>query len=480
MIRTRFAPSPTGKLHVGGARTALFNYLFTKHHGGINVLRIEDTDQDRSTKESEKKLIEQLEWLGLDWDEGPGMGGPHGPYRQSERTEIYKEYAQKLVDMKAAYYCYCTDEELEEKREKAKKEGRPPIYDGHCRNLTDEQIKKYEEEGRKPVIRFKVDKTKEISFYDKIHGEINIEEGGVGDFVLLRSDGLPVYNFAVVIDDHLMKITHVLRGDDHLYNTLRQVMIYDTFGWERPEFAHLSMILAPDRSKLSKRSGVKNTFVKEFKEDGYLTEALINFLALLGWSPDGEREILSKEEMIEEFSLDRVSPSAAVFDVKKLKWMNGKYIRNIDDEKYYELVRPFIDEYYYYENEKKFRKAADLVRDSIDILSEVKDELKGILKNKDGEYDLEYSKEIRNKFNEYNGKEIIKEFLKLLKKRNEKYIDLREVYKKLQDKVDASGKELFRSLRIPVLGKEHGFDMVELFSSIEREEIIRRCESFIC
>ena len=480
MIRTRFAPSPTGKLHVGGARTALFNYLFTKHHDGINVLRIEDTDQDRSTKESEKKLLEQLKWLGLDWDEGPEIGGPHGPYRQSERTDLYREYAEKLVEMGAAYYCYCTDEELEKKREKAKKEGKPPIYDGHCRNLTDDQIQKYEDEGRKPVIRFKVDKNKEFSFYDRIHGEINIEEGGVGDFVLLRSDGLPVYNFAVVIDDHLMKITHVLRGDDHLYNTLRQVMIYDTFGWERPEFAHLSMILAPDRSKLSKRSGVKNTFVREFKDDGYLKEALINFLALLGWSPDGEREILSKEEMIEEFNLERVSPSAAVFDVKKLKWMNGKYIRNIDDEKYYSLVRHFIDEYYYYENEEKFKKAADLVRDSIDILSEVKEELKGILKNKDGEYDLEYSSEIKEKFKEYNGEKIIKEFLKLLRERDDKYIDLREVYKELQDNVDAGGKQLFRSLRIPVLGKEHGFDMVELFSSIERKEIIRRCENFIC
>ncbi|TYB31539.1 MAG: glutamate--tRNA ligase [Candidatus Mcinerneyibacterium aminivorans] len=480
MIRTRFAPSPTGKLHVGGARTALFNYLFTKHHDGINVLRIEDTDKNRSTKESEKKLIKQLKWMGLDWDEGPDIGGPYGPYRQSERTELYKEYAEKLVEMDAAYYCYCTDEELEEKREKAKKEGKPPIYDGHCRNLTDEQIEKYKDEGRKPVIRFKVDKNKKYSFSDNIHGNIEIEEGGVGDFVLLRSDGLPVYNFAVVIDDHLMKITHVLRGDDHLYNTLRQVMIYDTFGWERPNFAHLSMILAPDKSKLSKRAGVKNTYVKEFKEDGYLTEALINFLALLGWSPDGEREILSKEEMIQEFTLDRVSPSAAVFDVKKLKWMNGKYIRNIDDKKYYELIRPFVDEYYYYENEMKFKKAADLIRDSIDTLSDSKEELKGILKNKDGEYDLEYSKKIREKFDEYNGKEIIEEFLKLLKKRDEKYIDLREVYKELQNRVDAGGKALFRSLRIPVLGKEHGFDMVELFSSIEREEIIRRCENFIC
>lgn len=479
MIRTRFAPSPTGKLHVGNARSALFNYLFTRHNKGINILRIEDTDQKRSTKESEKKLMNQLKWLGLDWDEGPEKDGSYGPYHQSKRLELYKKYAKKLIDMDKAYYCYCTDEELEAKREKAIKEGKPPVYDGHCRNLTEKQKKEYEKEGRKPAIRFKVDTEKDYKFDDLVHNQIKVEKGGVGDFVLLRSDNLPVYNFAVVIDDHLMGITHVLRGDDHLYNTLRQVMLYDTFGWERPKFAHLSMILAPDKSKLSKRAGVEYTFIEEFKEIGVLKDALNNYLALLGWSPEGEKEIMSMEEMVEEFEIERVSPSPAVFDIKKLKWMNGKYIRKISDEKYYELVRPFVEKYFQYEDEEEFKKAVDLIRDSLEVLDDVKKHLKGILKNKDEKYELNYSEEIMKKFENYNGKVIIKEFIKILEDRDSKYIDLKEVYSELQEKVEESGKALFQSLRIAVTGDEHGPDMIELFSALKRDEIIKRCKEII-
>jgi len=346
-------------------------------------------------------------------------------------------------------------------------------------NLTEKQKKEYEKEGRQPAIRFKVDTEKDYKFDDFVHDQIKVEKGGVGDFVLLRSDNLPVYNFAVVIDDHLMGITHVLRGDDHLYNTLRQVMLYDTFGWERPKFAHLSMILAPDKSKLSKRAGVEYTFIEEFKEIGVLKDALNNYLALLGWSPEGEKEIMSMEEMVEEFEIERVSPSPAVFDFKKLKWMNGKYIRKISDKKYYELVRPFVEKYFQYEDEEEFKKAVDLIRDSLEVLDDVKKYLKGILKNKDGKYELNYSEEIMKKFENYNGKIITKEFIKILEDRDSKYIDLKEVYSELQEKVEESGKALFQSLRIAVTGDEHGPDMIELFSTIKRDEIIKRCKDII-
>lgn len=326
-VRVRFAPSPTGYLHVGGARTALFNWLFARHHGGVFVLRIEDTDTERSTKESMECILESMRWLGLDWDEGPEVGGDYGPYLQSERGEYYQEAVEKLLRMGRAYKCYCTPEELDEMREKALAEGRAPKYDGRCRDLTPEECAKLEAMGRKPVIRFKTNMDGETVINDLIRGPVTFANEVLDDFVLVKSDGGPTYNFAVVVDDVAMGITHVIRGEDHLSNTPRQIQLYEALGYALPQFAHIPMILGPDRKRLSKRHGA--TSVMEYEGAGYLPEAFVNYLALLGWAYDDHTELFTREELIAKFTLDKVSKNPAVFDNKKLLWMNGVYLRDL-------------------------------------------------------------------------------------------------------------------------------------------------------
>jgi glutamyl-tRNA synthetase len=341
-LRVRFAPSPTGYLHIGGARTALFNYLFAKHNGGKFVLRIEDTDVERTIEDSAEKMMESLKWLGLTWDEGPVVGGPAGPYQQSQRQELYRKYALTLMDKGLAYKCYCTPEELEAEREQARQAKKAPRYSGRCRNLTQEQISRFEAEGRKCAIRFRTPGEGYTVVDDRIRGEVSFANEEIADFIIMKSDGLPTYNFACVIDDWLMGITHVMRADEHLSNTPRQMMLYRALMAPMPKFAHVPMILAPDRSKLSKRHGAQT--VEEFRDKGYLPEAIVNYLALLGWTPpDATQEIMSLEEMIELFDLSRVSSTAAVYDVKKLTWMNGQYIKALDPEDLIERVTPFIE-----------------------------------------------------------------------------------------------------------------------------------------
>ncbi len=302
-VRVRFAPSPTGHLHIGGARSALFNYLFAKNQGGKFILRIEDTDQARNVGAAKEKLLDSLKWLGMEWDESIDVGGEYGPYSCMERLDLYQQYIDQLLQEGKAYYCYMTEEELEAEREAQKARGEMPRYSGRDRNLTVEQRKAYEEKGLKPVVRFRVPEGQVIRIDDAVRGEVSFESDGIGDFVIARKDGIPMYNFAVVVDDHLMKISHVVRGEEHLSNTPRQVMLYQAFGWEEPRFAHASLILNPDRQKMSKRDESIIQFVEQYKELGYLPEALVNFLALLGWSPVGEEEIFSMEELGEQFSL---------------------------------------------------------------------------------------------------------------------------------------------------------------------------------
>jgi len=325
-IRVRFAPSPTGSLHIGGARTALFNWLFARGRGGIMALRVEDTDLERSTAESERAVLDDLRWLGIDWNEGPDVGGPHGPYRQSERQSIYRREAERLCAAELAYPCFCTDEELEARRRAAQAAGRTPQYDGTCRDLDEEERAERRAEGRPESIRFRVPGEPAV-VRDLIRGDVVFPADAVGDFVILRSNGLPTYNFACVVDDAAMRFTHVIRGEEHLSNTNRQVFLYRALGYPEPAFAHISLILNPDRSKMSKRSGEAATFVSEFRAQGYLPEALINFLALLGWSWDGEREMFSRADLVEKFSLERVNATPAVFNREKLEWMNGQYLR---------------------------------------------------------------------------------------------------------------------------------------------------------
>ncbi|MBQ2763508.1 MAG: glutamate--tRNA ligase, partial [Firmicutes bacterium] len=333
--RLRFAPSPTGPLHIGGARSALFNYLLAKKHGGTFLVRVEDTDLERSSKESEENIKDSLRWLGMDWDEGIDVGGEHGPYRQMERLDIYNAAVQKLLDEGKAYYCFCSEEELAKEKEEQQARGEMPKYSGKCRHLTKEQQQELLDKGIKPVIRFHVPEGETVVVDDQVRGEVTFETDGIGDFIIVKSDGIPVYNFAVVLDDVTMKITHVIRGEEHLSNTPRQLMLYDALGYEKPKFAHISLILGRDNegklTKMSKRHG--STSVVAYKEQGFLPEAIDNFLALLGWAPGGEEELFTLEQLTQEFSLDHVSKSPAVFDIEKLKWINGMYIRKASGER---------------------------------------------------------------------------------------------------------------------------------------------------
>lgn len=344
-VRVRFAPSPTGYLHIGGARTALYNWLFARKHKGTFVLRIEDTDEARSTDESVGAILESMKWLGLDWDEGPELQtgnskletrskGEYGPYFQMQANEqgIYKQYAEKLLAEGKAYKCFCTPEEVEEMRKAAQAVKKVPKYDGRCRSLTPDQIKQKEAEGKKYVIRLKVPEEGKTAFDDVIRGHVEFENYMLDDFVLVKASGVPTYNFAVVVDDVRMKITHIIRGDDHLSNTPKQIHIYNALGWQTPVFAHISMILGPDGSRLSKRHG--HTSVLEYKTEGYLPDAMINYLALLGWSTEDSQNIFGiPGELTDKFSLERCAKNPAVFDPQKLLWMNGEYVRRAGGDK---------------------------------------------------------------------------------------------------------------------------------------------------
>lgn len=379
-LKVRFAPSPTGPFHIGGARSALFNWLVARHADGTFLVRIEDTDLKRSTKESEENIKDSLKWLGMNWDEGIDVGGPHGPYRQTERLDLYKKEVQRLLDEGKAYYCYCSAEELEKSRKAQLDAGKTPIYDEHCRHLTEEEKAKYEAEGRKPVVRLKVRKDGVFAFDDMVRGHVEFQAAGVGDFIIMKSDGIPVYNFAVVIDDAFMEVTHVIRAEEHLSNTPRQLAIYEALGYKPPKFGHISLILGEDHKKMSKRHGA--TSVTEYRNMGYLPEAVVNYLALLGWTPKGEQEIFTEEELIKQFSMKRVSSNDAVFDINKLNWINFQYMKKMDADQLYDLIVPFLVKAGYVEEsvteEKKdwLKKVIWFMKDHIYFAGQAADELK--------------------------------------------------------------------------------------------------------
>jgi len=339
-VRVRFAPSPTGPLHIGGARSALFNYLFAKNRQGRLVLRIEDTDLERSAIEYEREIVDSLTWLGITWDEGLDLGGNEGPYRQTERLDIYHRYVEQLLRSGHAYHCFCTEEELEEERRALMESGQIVGYSGRCRDLDPEERERKVRQGRVPTVRFRVPPGENLVVHDLVRGEVSFNSDEIGDFIIVKSDGIPTYNFAVVIDDHEMRISHVIRAEEHLSNTPRQLLIYRALGLKAPEFAHISLILGNDRQKMSKRHGA--TSVIQYRERGYLPEALFNFLALLGWSPEGEQEILSREEIIRQFSLQRVAKNPAVFDLDKLNWINAQYIKRKPIPALGEMLRPYL------------------------------------------------------------------------------------------------------------------------------------------
>jgi len=339
-VRVRYAPSPTGYPHVGNIRTALFNWLFARHYGGSFIVRIEDTDVTRKVEGAVKAVLDGLRWLGLDWDEGPEVGGKYGPYFQSQRLEKYLETAQRLVAQDNAYYCYCSTQRLEEMRAEQVRRKQPPGYDRRCRDLSHEERAKKEAEGITSVVRFKTPLDGQTRFNDLIRGDVAFENSNIDDFVLLKSDGYPTYHLANIVDDHLMEISHVLRAEEWLSSTPRHLLMYRALGFEPPLFAHLPMILGPGRAKLSKRHGAMS--ITEYYEQGYLPEAMVNFLALLGWSLDDKTEILTRQELVDNFSLERISKTAAFFDRDKLDWMNGVYIRSLTADEFFTAVEPYL------------------------------------------------------------------------------------------------------------------------------------------
>ncbi len=476
MIRTRFAPSPTGKLHVGNVRTALFAYLYARHMNGRFVLRIEDTDLERSNSVFTDHLMEDLRWLGLEWDEGPNKGGPSEPYLQSERLEIYKEFGNKLIGEGRAYHCYCTPEEVEQRKAKQIELGLPPYYDGHCRRLTESEKHQYESEGRKPVIRFMAYE-EDFSFIDRVKGNIVFPKGMVGDFVIIRANGVPVYNYAVVVDDALMQITHVLRADEHLSNTVRQLMIYRAHGFSVPEFAHMALVLGTDRQKLSKRHGA--TSVDEFRNLGYLPDALVNYLSLLGWSsPDG-REILTREELIKLFDIGRLSPSPAIFDTAKLDWIAKHYIINEDKNKIFELALPFIKEtgligedYLKREENIRFLKGVvELTKGYCSHLSEIKNHI-GYFLTDDYEIDPEGLKYLRKE----ESKIVIGKFGEAVKSETRPVNEgiFGEIAIRIIKETGIKGKNFFMPLRVALTGRLNGPEIYILLPVIGKERTLKR------
>lgn len=474
-IKVRFAPSPTGPLHIGGARSALFNYLLARRFGGKMVLRIEDTDLERSSRQSEENIIESLKWLGLDWDEGPDVGGEYGPYRQTERLELYTETAQKLIDQGFAYRCYCSEEELEEQRQAFIAKGELPRYSGCCRNLTKEQEEKYISEGRKPVIRFKVPKDQMIIINDLVRGTVNFESNGIGDFVIIKSDGIPTYNFAVTVDDHLMKITHVIRAEEHLSNTPRQILIYEALGWEKPTFAHISLILGKDKTKMSKRHGA--TSVVQYREQGYLPEAVVNFLALLGWAPGGEEEIFTMEQLIEQFSLDRVAKNPAVFDMDKLKWINGYYIRQSPIERITDLALPYFKEAGFLSgeiNEEQYQWAKMIVtavQEKIHALSEIVDYLPIFT----GEEVIVENEEAAQVLEEEQVPQVIEALRSKLAEMDILEPDaVKKALKAITKETKLGGRKVYMPLRVALTGQMHGPELHYIIPILGKDLIAKR------
>jgi nondiscriminating glutamyl-tRNA synthetase len=461
-------------------RTALFNWLVAKQKGGELVLRIEDTDQARSTKEFEDIIIQEMEWLGLDADEGVGIGGDYGPYRQTERIDLYQEYADKLLESGHAYKCYCTKEELDQMRQKAIDNDEMPRYDGSCRNLTEEERKAYEAEGREPVLRFKLPaEEREIIVEDLIRGDVSFNSSVLDDFIIFKSDGMPTYNFAVVIDDALMEISHVIRGEDHLSNTPKQILIYEALGFDLPKFAHLPLILDENKAKLKKR-GKDSVYIGEFREQGYLPEALFNFMALLGWSTGDEEEILSQTEIIDRFAIEDVNKSGAVFDREKLNWMNGKYIRAAELDRIFELSLPFllesglVDQEYIENNRDWLLKVIDESRTGVDYLSQIPAEAELFLTEIEFEDPAAAAEEFKG--------EDVKLVFETLKEKAFAREELTaeavgEIFKELKNELDVGGRTIYHPTRLAITGKGSGPEMTSVISIFGAEEIARRLDA---
>ncbi|MFH1690663.1 MAG: glutamate--tRNA ligase [Candidatus Eisenbacteria bacterium] len=468
-VRVRFAPSPTGHLHVGGARTALFNWLFARGAGGEFVLRVEDTDRARSTDESERAVLEDLKWLGLTWDEGPGADGDHGPYRQSERLEIYQAHAERLLSQGRAFRCYCSDDELEARRKDALAAGGVPQYDGTCRDLNDEQRAAHERAGREPVVRMR-GPVSDITVSDLVRGDIEFKKEMLGDFIILRSDERPTYNFAVVVDDALMAITHVIRAEEHLPNTMRQVLLYEALGYQLPVFAHVSLIVDKDRSKLSKRRGA--TSIAEFREQGYLPGGLINYLALLGWSPPDGEEVMSLAELTEKFDLSRVSTSPAAFDEDKLDWVNAHHLREEPLADVAVLAMRFAETHGLFEPDfERFEAMVDLAREGLSRLCDLPDAISFFFDDH-----LETEDDAREWLSRADAKQLMASLVKRFEESDDEMDAslFKAALKSAGNDAGVKGKELFMPVRSALTGRTHGPALGEVAAVLGRERVIER------
>jgi len=475
-IRVRFAPSPTGSLHIGGARTALFNWLFARKYNGVFVLRLEDTDLLRSTAESSQGIIDGLQWLGLDWDEGPDKGGVYGPYRQSERLPIYRKYLDELLANDQAYYCFCSSEELQQEKEAARNQKRDYKYSGRCRQLSPIEVGERLKQGLHPVIRLKVSDSGTTVVHDLIRGDVEFNNALLDDFIIAKSDGWPTYNFAVVVDDTSMKITHVIRAEEHLSNTPKQLLIYEALGLNPPKFAHASMILAPDRSKLSKRHGA--TSVQEFRDEGYLPEALLNYLALLGWSSGEDRDLWTLNELIPEFSLDGVSRSPAIYDIEKLTWMNGHYISNSNAERLLSLsdnqkqMQKYLSEY----PREYLLCVLDLVGNRVKTLNEIPAAMQYFCEDVDS-YD---AKGVARHFKKANAVDILNTVIDIVEKSPQFEASAIEALLRQQAEImQLKAAELIHPTRLALSGRTNTPGLFEVMEVLGREKCLQRLKKAV-
>lgn len=470
-VRVRFAPSPTGYLHIGGARTALYNYLFAKANNGTFVIRIEDTDLERSTSEFEQLQLKDLDWLGLNPDEGPTNPGDYGPYRQSERSEIYQKWAQHLEQSGKAFKCFCTEEVLEQKKQAAMEAGKNPHYDGTCRELSSDVVAEKVQQGEPYVVRFKVP-DKEFTLHDLVRGEVTFPRDMVGDFVMLRTGGVPVYNFCCVVDDWQMKISHVIRGEDHLNNTLRQLMIYEALEAPLPQFAHVSLLVGSDRQKLSKRHGA--TSVTQYKEQYYLPQALLNYLCLLGWSHPEEKNIFKIDEIVSLFDPKRFSKSHAEFNIEKLDWTNGQHLKSCSPDVLFPLVNQlFAQETLWNEQSDEWKNAfIQLYLEKVDVLSQFSPFLSGLFANsieKDEQFQTIMSWDTTKVINDYLAEKIAP-----LLSAGRSYLVSDEVdswMNELKKEQKIKGKNLFMGLRANLTGKSYGADLKTMATLIPIKNI---------
>lgn len=478
-IRVRIAPSPTGKLHLGTARTALYNYLSARRHKGTFILRLEDTDEERSQEEYTDDIIDGLKWLGLTWDEGPDIGGPYGPYRQTQKEDHYENVAHQLINREHAYLAYETPEELSALKEEQKAKGESIGYDNRGRNLSKEEVEKYVAEGRIPSIRFKIEDTRVVSWNDLIKGDIAIDASDLGgDMVIVKSSGIAVYNFAVVVDDLDMKMTHVIRGEDHIHNTAKQILLYEALGCPMPEFAHAALIFDTERAKLSKRKHGEAVHIDRYRTDGYMPEAMVNYLAQMSWSPPDGREIFTLEEAGEMFDLSRVSKSPAVFDIKKLNWFNGHYIRSLPLSLIVERARPYLthNDLSGY-GDKELSEIVGCVRDGLTTLAEVSAASKFFFaKTVEVPEDIETSV-----LRKESATRVLEACLKHLSEFPfGDHAGCKALVDRLGKELGLKGKDLYWPLRAALSGKVQGPDLGAIISILGAQKVKARLESQLC